>query len=383
MIPVPVARPRLPSAKSIFPYLEQIDRAGWYSNHGPLSQQFQARLSRHWGLASQDVALLTNATQALTLTLMASGARPGTHCLLPSWTFIASAGAVMAAGLIPHFVDVCPSTWAPDPADILAIARRVDVGAVLIVSPFGAPIDLAAWDVVHGILNVPVVIDGAAAFDTLRVGGPMQVGRCPVVVSLHATKVFGIGEGGALLCRDPGVMERVRRLAQFGFHGTRDALLPGVNAKLSEYAAAVGLAGLDEWSETRVCWQSVTNQYQAALPRSIGLVPHFGDDWVASTLSVICPAGLADPAALMAQHGIGTLKWWGAGCHAQPAFKDCPSEPLPVTTMFASRTLGLPFWQALPQSAIARTIAALHHCYPTLAPIQPKRIRALATALTP
>ncbi len=373
-----MARPRLPAAQAILPYLEQIDRAAWYSNHGPLSQLLQARLGRHWGLANQEVALLTNATHALTLTLIASGARPGSRCLMPSWTFIASAGAVTAAGLVPHFVDVCPSTWAPDPAEIIALTKRAEIGAVLVVSPFGAPLDMAAWDHVQSVTGLPVIIDGAAAFDTLRAGGPMAVGRCPVIVSLHATKVFGIGEGGALLSRDPTLMERIRRLQQFGFLGTRESTLPGVNAKLSEYGAAVGLAGMDGWDAIRERWLTVTRLYQEALPRSVGLVPQFGTGWVSSTLSVLCPSGLADPAAAMADRGVATLRWWGPGCHAQPSFAHCPSEPLPVTEMFASRTLGLPFWQDLPEAAIHQTVDALRHCYPTLAPLHPRRTLAMA-----
>ena len=98
---------------------------------------------------------------------------------------------------------VCADTWAPDPAEVQALAGQPGVSAILIVSPFGAPLDLPAWDRVQAATGVPVVIDGAAAFDTLRAGGPMAVGRCPVIVSLHAPKVFGIGEGGALIGGTP------------------------------------------------------------------------------------------------------------------------------------------------------------------------------------
>jgi dTDP-4-amino-4,6-dideoxygalactose transaminase len=248
---IPVARPRLPSAARILPYLREIDDAGFYSNHGPLTRRFQAGLAAHWDVQPAEVALLSSATSALTLALLGSGAAPGGRCLMPSWTFAASAGAVRAAGLVPHFVDVRADTWAPDPDEVQALAGQTGAAAILVVSPFGAPLDLPAWDRVQAAAGLPLVIDGAAAFDTLRAGGPMVAGRCPVAVSLHATKVFGIGEGGALICRDPAWLERVRRLANFGFLGTRAAELPGVNAKLSEYAAAVGLAGLDTWRDTR------------------------------------------------------------------------------------------------------------------------------------
>ena len=352
-----VARPRLPPASAIMPYLRQIDRNAWYSNHGPLAQAFQARLADHWGLDRSEIVLLSSATSALTLTLVASGARPGSRCLMPSWTFIASAGAVTQAGLIPHFVDVCPETWVPDPAAVQALAAVHDVGAILVVSPFGAPLDLAAWDAVQRATGVPVVIDGAAAFDSLRIGGPMVTGNCPIVVSLHATKVFGIGEGGALLCRDPAIIERVRRLMQFGFLGTREATLPGVNAKLSEYAAAVGLAGLDHWAETRMRWQITTGRYLRSLPGTITPQPGFGAGWVTSTLNVVWPDDSPAPDTLP---GLDTLRWWGPGCHAHPAYSACPAEPLPVTRRLAPHVVGLPFWQdlGLPQIELVCTALA-------------------------
>ena len=97
------------------------------------------------------------------------------------------------------------------------MAGRHDVGAIMVVAPFGAPVDGPEWERVQADTGIPVIIDAAAAFDTLQERGPMRLGACPMTVSLHATKVFGVGEGGALLCHDRALMDRVRRMAQFGF----------------------------------------------------------------------------------------------------------------------------------------------------------------------
>ena len=357
---IPVARPRLPTANAILPYLRRIDRAAWYSNHGPLAQELQSRLAANWGLERQDVALLSNATSALTLALLASGAEPGRKCLMPSWTFAASAGAAVQAGLVPHFMDVDPHTWALDPAATLALAARHDVGAIMVVAPFGAPLDLVAWDTVRRNAGISVVIDGAAAFDSLRARGPMPLGDCPVAVSLHATKVFGIGEGGALLCRDHAMMERVRRLAQFGFLGTRDSTLCGVNAKLSEYGAAVGLAGLDGWADARTRWHVAASRYRRLLPGTVALSPGFGTGWVSSTLNVVFPAEAPDGA--LRAGGVETLRWWGPGCHAQPAYRDCARTAMPVTEDLARRTLGLPFWQDMSEAEIEHVCNTVGAC---------------------
>ena len=377
--PIQVARPRLPPAAAIEPYLREIDANAWYSNHGPLAIRLQARLAAHWGVQSADVALLTNATAGLTLALQASGAKPGTRCLMPSWTFVASAGAVVAAGLQPHFVDVLPSTWAPDPVAVERLARQPGVGAILVVAPFGAPLDLTVWDQVRRRTGIPVIIDAAAAFDTLRLGGPMPAGHCPVIVSLHATKSFGIGEGGAVLTRDPDLMRRIRALQQFGFAGSRLAQTPGVNAKISEYAAAVGLAGFDTWDETRARWQRITDGYRAALPRGLAFTPKFGQGWIASTLTVLWPDDRPGLQQALLADDVATLSWWGAGCHKQPAYAGCAAETLSVTPIYAGRAVGLPFWQDLTERQIETVCAALHRQLRPLTPKRPSR-KALVAA---
>ena len=372
---IPVARPRLPSAARILPYLQEIDSNAYYANHGPLWLRFHTRLAEHWALGTDELALASNATAALTLALQASNVAPGRECLMPSWTFVATAGAVRQAGLVPHFVDVQARSWAPDPAAVQALAKQRDVGAIVIVAPFGAPLDFAAWDRVAEATGLPVIIDAAAAFDTLRRGGPMRLGRCAAVVSLHATKVFGVGEGGALLSRDPALLERFRRLTNFGFLGSRESMLPGVNAKISEYAAAIGLAGLDHWAETRAKWANVTRLYLRRLRvlPEITLMPGLGTDWVSSTLNIIWPAARMDAAARLAERGIGTLRWWGDGCHAQPGFNSYNAEPLPVTEELSRRVIGLPFWQEMTSTQIDAVCLAVVSCCRKPAPSIPHR----------
>jgi len=352
---IPVARPRLPGAAAILPYLEELDANGWYANHGPLLHRLRARLAAHWGLDPGAVALTANATLAIALVLRALGAAPGSRCLMPAWTFAATAGAARAAGLVPHFADVDPASWALDPEAVEARGDLDGIGAILAVAPFGRPLDAARWDAVSARTGIPVVIDAAAAFDATRAGGPMAAGAAPVVVSLHATKAFGIGEGGAVLSRDAALLERVRRLSNFGFLGAREAALPGINAKMSEYAAAVGLAALDAWPETRATWLAVTRRYAEALADhpSIAPSPGFGGDWVSATLTVLWPGDREAGAAALEREGIGTLRWWGEGCHRHPAYAALPRDPLPVTEFLAARAVGLPFWRDMTPAQIA------------------------------
>jgi dTDP-4-amino-4,6-dideoxygalactose transaminase len=347
---VPVARPRLAPIEAALSYLKRIDEARTYSNYGPLNALLEARLAARFGLPPGSVVTCANATVGLTLSLMAVRAE-GDYCVVPAWTFAATGHAVLAAGLTPYLVDVDPASGALTPELALAACAQAPgkVAAVLPVAPYGAPLDPIAWDRFEAMTGVPVVIDAAAGFDALKPGD------APAVVSLHATKVLGVGEGGFVVCRDEAKVAEVKKRSNFGFAGSRDASAVGTNGKLSEYAAAVGLAGLDLWPLLRAEYATVLGYYRAALKDAPGLriAEGLGETWVASTFSVEAEeAAILSIEQRLADAGIATRRWWGAGLHSHTAFKDLSAAPLPVTERLAAQTLGLPCWPGLQPDAL-------------------------------
>jgi dTDP-4-amino-4,6-dideoxygalactose transaminase len=358
--PIAVAQPLLPPAEAIVPYLRRIDASRIYSNVGPLVRELQDRLAAKLGLPSGGVGAVANATLGLTLALSAAEAKVGRFCLMPAWTFAASAHAVIAAGLKPYFLDVEPDTWALSPAAVLDAVNRLGpdaVGAVMPVMPFGARIDAAAWDVFHEQTRIPVVIDAAAAFDTVR---PTLV---PAVVSLHATKVLGAGEGGIVVSRNPALVVEVQRRSNFGFWGAREARVAATNAKMSEYSAAVGLASLDAWSENQARWLAVAQQYRKALAGLDFVTPMPGlGSHATSTVVIRLAANAGDTGAValrLAAQGIATRHWWGRGLQVEAAFAGCDRDPLPVTEALGMQTLGLPCSIDLSRRDIGRVCAGL------------------------
>ena len=245
-----------------------------------------------------------------------------------------------------------------DPDAVTDALRRAPglVSAVVPVSAFGALPDLDRWRAFREITGLPVVIDGAAAFDAAR-----DV-RLPTVISLHATKVLGIGEGGYLASEDGALVERVRQATTYGFRGGRESLRAGTNAKLSEYAAAIGHAALDAWPMERLRWRRAAQLLRmtcTGLPE-VTFQPGWGEDWVTSVCMVRLPDGLADAAeAALEAEGVGVRRWWGRGCHANPAFADCPRTALPHSERLARSTLGLPFAVDLDAEACSRIATAL------------------------
>lgn len=354
---IAVARPRLPLAETILPYLQRLDDARWYSNFGPLLTELEQRLADRFQTPTQ-VVTVVNATQALTLALQAMDLTPGGYVVLPAWTFVATAHAVIQAGLKPWFVDVDPQTWMLDPARVIALSPQLNREAVAVipVCAFGAMPDLAAWRAFRELTEVPVLIDAAAAFD------PLNDARLPAVVSLHATKVLGLGEGGFLATEDATLAHRVRLKTTFGFWDSRDSQVTATNAKLSEYAAAVGLAALDAWPADRLRWMRAAQMLRIALigRPEVRFQEGWGRDWVTSVCTVALPdSSAAHVARILRENGVDTRQWWGGGCHASTAFTDCRRDALPVTEVLAASTLGLPFSIDMDADQIARISAAL------------------------
>ena len=355
---IPVAKPRLPTFEQIVPYLKRIDTARWYSNGGPLIREFEEQLAAYAGGGEARVATVANATLGLTLALLACDLPAESFCMVPSWTFAATGHAILLAGLVPWIVDVSGETWAleTDTAFELLCKAPGRVSAVIPVSPFGAPLAMEPWLRFREKTGIAVVVDAAAAFDGLRASA------IPVVVSLHATKVCGIGEGGFVLSTDGKFTEEVQKRSNFGFWNSRESTARSFNAKLSEYAAAVGLASLTVWPEIRLDFLRVGKAYRSYLEgeESVRLQSGFGENWISSTVNVALPENSANRLTdLLAKKKIGSRRWWGGGLHQHRSFLEFPRDRVEQTESLAERVIGLPCWRDLPNEQIAQVCAVL------------------------
>jgi len=342
---IEISRPLLPSAESLYPYLQRMDAARRYSNFGPLVAEFEQRLGERLPRGT-GVVTGVNATQLLTLALQTLDCSEGTYCILPSWTFVATAHAVVAAGLIPYFVDVTEADGELTPEIASEAVEKIGgpVGCIMPVMPFGAWIDVAAWADFRARTGIPVIVDGAAGFDSLRSA------EVPVVVSLHATKVLGVGEGGFIASTEAGFLEGVRQRSNFGFRGNRTAEVTSTNAKMSEYSAAVGLAGLDSWSASRLKWLLSATKLRTALDKipTVRFQPGWGLTWVSSTCVVRLDPKIRNHVDdVFKDRGVSMRNWWGIGCHAEVAFKDMRRSDLPNTVSWAENSVGLPYYPDL------------------------------------
>ena len=217
-------------------------------------------------------------------------------------------------------------------------------GAVLVVAPYGRLVDAPNWGRFLKETGVPVVIDAAAGFDAIASSQLRVTGEIPVAVSLHATKVFGTGEGGAILCGDEQLAERCRRVLNFGMLGDRRSTIAGINGKMSEYHAAVGLAELRNWPKKRAAFLRVADAYwRAALSNGLEDKVLVEREWASSYVLYVAPTAAASASiGKLSAAGIDHRYWYGRGVHKEPGFADFPAGALPVTEKLSDRLIGLP-----------------------------------------
>ena len=359
--------PDMPCADTLLPWLRRIDAARQYANFGPLVREFEAMLAAHWpvgpvsgaGLAGGELRVCTasSGTAALELGLAALQLPPGAEVLMPAYTFPATAAAVLRQGLRPVWSDVDGATWQLSPALAREALGRRNLGLVMPVATFGLPLDVSAWDAFCDDTGVPVLMDAAAAF------GNQAVGRhAHAAFSLHATKPFGVGEGGLLATRDAALAERASALSNFGFQDGRVPVAGG-NAKMSEYAAAVGLCQWSRRQSLRERRRALWAAWQAegdTLPGCQGQKGFHADTALPAALVLKLPVAAAEAAAALRVQGIETRRWYWPLLPAHRAFSEWPAAgELAETAQLADRALGLPWHAFLGAADLSRLAAAV------------------------
>lgn len=240
------------------------ERARW-SNGGPLVAELERRIAQVEGW--QHVVATASGTSALITALLSLELPRGGEVITSPLTFRATALAIEAAGLTPVFAAADSDTLTLDPHAVESAIGKKTV-AILPVHLFGVAAD-PALDALGEGHDLPVVYDAAHAYGFADV-----VGRGALTAySLHATKLLHTGEGGFVATQDTRLDERLRHSVNFGIDGADD-LRPGINGKLSEVAAAVGLATLPRVAAEAAAREHLRVAYTAAAEAGARVRPH-------------------------------------------------------------------------------------------------------------
>lgn len=234
-----VTQPFLPPLAEFVGYLEQIWNSKVLTNGGPLHRQLEEKLCEYLGV--EHIALFTNGTIALVTALQSL--RITGEVITTPYSFVATAHSLLWNGIRPVFVDIDPVTLNMDPARIEA-AITPHTTAIMPVHCYGQPCDVVAIQRIADNYNLKVVYDAAHSFGVQLKGSSVFKHGDLSVLSFHATKVFNTFEGGAIVCPDAKTKLRIDQLKNFGFVDETTVVAPGINGKMSEVSAAMGLLQL-------------------------------------------------------------------------------------------------------------------------------------------
>jgi dTDP-4-amino-4,6-dideoxygalactose transaminase len=258
--PLYVTQPYLPPLQEFIPYLEQIWESRILTNRGPFHQELEKALCEYLGV--EHLALFANGTLALVTALQAL--RISGEVITTPFSFVATAHSLLWNGIRPVFVDIDPYTLNLDPSKIEA-AITPQTTAILPVHCYGNPCDVDAIQAIADNYNLKVIYDAAHAFGVKRDDGSILRQGDLSVLSFHATKVFTTFEGGAIVCPDSKIKQHIDNLKNFGFVNETTVVAPGINGKMSEFAAALGLLQLKHVDEALARRRDVDRAYRELL----------------------------------------------------------------------------------------------------------------------
>jgi dTDP-4-amino-4,6-dideoxygalactose transaminase len=333
---------------------------------GPEVEELEKRLAAFSG-AGHAIAV-SSGRDALMIALMAMGVKQGDAVFVPAFTFAATAGAVVAVGATPVFVDVDAATFNMDPADLeraIAETKRAGVLTPRVVMPvdlYGQAADYPAINRIADTSEVTVLADAAQSFGGSL--GNRRVGTLAPVsaTSFYPTKPLGCyGDGGAVLAEDAKIAEQVRLIRSHGRAGSGDeALVLGLTGRLDTLQAAILLSKLTAFPAELERRAAIAARYTAGLPASVTkptLAAGAASAWALYTVRVRRRDELK--AALEAR-GIGTGLFYRLALHQHPAFYGVNARPLPVSEQLANEVLSLPMGPDFRDDEIDRVIDAVN-----------------------
>lgn len=242
-----VTRPEIPGRDKWVPRLDDAYDKKWFTNFGPLSQELETKLNQQWGQTNSAFVTTASATSGICAALIANNITG--NVILPAFTFPATQSAVRMAGATPVIVDVDRQKWHLCPSALQQALNNTKAEAVVLVCPFGIRQNLAEHIDIAKKRNITVVVDNAAGLGVNENSIDFEESIYEVY-SMHATKPFGIGEGGCIVAN--GIHEHTLRSALnfgLGSPATTETAYWGINGKMSEIHAAIGLSVLETYEK--------------------------------------------------------------------------------------------------------------------------------------
>lgn len=331
---------------------EMLDRR-WFSNHGPLVQEFEQRIADYVGV--KHCICVCNATVGLEIAIRAVGLRG--EVIVPSYTFVATAHALQWQEITPVFADMDPATHNLDPA---RIERHITprTTAILGTHVWGRPCPVEALSEIAERRGLRLMFDAAHAFGCSHHGQMIGGFGLVEVFSFHATKFLNSFEGGAITTNDSELAAKIQLMTNFGFAGYDNVIHLGTNGKMTEVSAAMGLTNLECIDDLVTVNRRNYEAYRAGVAelRGVTLMAYDPNErcnyqYVVVEVDAI-KAGLTRDELVQVLHAenVLTRKYFWPGCHRMEPYKSFQPNAgllLPQTERVAAQIMVLPTGQSV------------------------------------
>jgi len=364
-----VTRPLLPELDEFKRRLGDIWSSRQLTNNGPQHRELEATMRDF--LKAPGLSLFNNGTIALIVAVQ-SLALKGEVITTP-FTFPATPHVLTWNGITPVFCDIDAETMNIDPARIEALITP-QTTAILGVHVYGTPCDVEAIDDIAKRRGLKVIYDAAHAFGVEIDGRGIGTFGDMSMFSFHATKLYHTAEGGALTFNDAALKPHVDLLKNFGIRGQESVIMPGINGKMNELQAALGLVVLAHVEQERARRKALRDVYVSELSGTEGLsiikndLPDIKSSYQYMVVRIDKArfgASRDEVHEAMKRYNVFTRKYFFPLCSEYDCYKSLPSaspEKLPEAVRAASEVLCLPFYGALSADDVRRICAMIKSC---------------------
>lgn len=255
-----VTKAYLPDIEKYKKYVDEIYESGWLTNNGPLVRRLEKRLEEYLGV--KNIILVSNGTAALEIAYRTLGIEG--FAITTPFSFVATTSSLVTNNLLPIFADIDKDTLNIDPVNIEKLITP-NTSAIVPVHVFGNGCDVEKIQAIADKYQLKVIYDAAHAFGVkYKEKSILRYGDISTL-SFHATKLFHTIEGGALIIKDEALVKKARYLINFGFENEESIPHLGINAKMNEFEAAMGLCILDDMNVMNEKRKGIYELYKSEL----------------------------------------------------------------------------------------------------------------------
>jgi len=354
-----VGRPNIGNRERFLERVNGILDRRWLSNDGPLLKEFEERVAGFLGV--KNVVAMCNATAAIEIACRALDLKG--EVIVPSYTFVATAHALQWQEITPVFCDMDPTTHNINPAKIEMLITPRTTG-IIGVHVWGRGCETQAIEAIAAKRNLKVMYDASHGFGCAK-GGRMlgTFGECEVF-SFHATKFMNCFEGGGVATNNDQLAEKMRLMRNFGFVDFDKVVYLGVNGKMSEIHAAMGLTNFEAMEDIIAINRRNYEAYKAGLANVPGISvinydPAERNNYQYVVIEVdpeVCPRTRDEIVEALHAENIIARKYFWPGCHKMEPYRSLQPNAgllLPETERIAARVIVLPTGQSITAETVA------------------------------